>query len=183
MHHPFVVISGAPYTEGLVKMDMSLRSSDRLDIQFVRLLSKRFPPVRHLLTSICPSLMRRRFKEHQGNPFLSLAFIWHVCVCVCFGILWIEMCTTHIHTHTTLKNMHARCETYPYIYTNTPPLCSAVNTMIVFLCIFSRVVTSLFSTRMVEMKFNYLWNGSPTLLLLWRNQLAWVTTVGPKCAQ
>lgn len=62
-------------------------------------------PVLRVLSSLCPSLMHH-FKEHQGNPFLSLSLslIWHLCR----GISCIHMCNTHPHrAHAVESHWHA----------------------------------------------------------------------------
>lgn len=125
------------------------------------------------------------FKEHQGNPVLFSLDSFDTWVCVLGFYAW--RCA--IHTHTTHGKTLTQAEAHSvkhaslHIHKQTPSMqCSKYNDCI--LAPFSPGWWQVFfSSHMVEMKSNYICNGSPTLPLLWRSQLAWVTTVGPKCAQ
>lgn len=119
---------------------------------------------------------------------LSLSPVPSFDTCVCVLGIYPLKCATHTHmTHTHTQKRHSHMlrrtgwNTHPY--TKTPTLCSAGNTKIVFWLHFLQGGDKHFSSHMVEMKSNYICDGSPTFLLLWRSQLAWVTTVGPKCVQ
>lgn len=113
-------------------------------------------------------------------------------------LLWIHLTLVYVswdfmhwdvqHTPTlihwrTRTQRRTGWNTHLYVYTNTPSMqCSKYNDCI--LALFSSGWWQVFfSTHMVEMKSNYICNGSPTPLLLWRRPPAWVTTVRPKCAQ
>ena len=141
----FLIAFFVGFSGGLVKMDVfavQQRQTQHTICEaffFLKsgeaLLNLWFPPVLHLLPSVCPFPMHH-FKEHQENPFLSLSLdSFDTCVSV-WGFYALG-CATHTHTETPRAHTHTNktrmgWNTHLYINTNTPPVCSAVNTMIVF---------------------------------------------------
>lgn len=133
----------------------------------------------------CVPLRRITLKSNRETHFSLLLWIHLTLACVSWDFTRWGVQHTPTPTRCELTQTEAARAKLICTFTQTRPL-YATQSIQWLHCgpVFSSGWWQVFfSTHMVKMKSNYICNGSPTLLLLWRSQRAWVTAVGPKCAQ